>query len=39
MGKMKGAYSFSAHLKWMPVILIGFFGSIATHFLINSHYF
>lgn len=39
MGKMKGAYSFSAHLKWMPVILIGFFGSIATHFLINAHYF
>ena len=39
MGQMKGAYTFSAHLKWMPVILIGFFGSIATHFVINAHYF
>jgi Na+/H+ antiporter NhaD/arsenite permease-like protein len=39
MGQMKGLYSFSAHLKWMPVILIGFFGSIATHFLINGSYF
>jgi Na+/H+ antiporter NhaD/arsenite permease-like protein len=39
MGQMKGSYTFSAHLKWMPVILIGFFGSIAMHFLINAHYF
>lgn len=39
MGQMKGIYSFGVHLKWMPVILLGFFGSIATHFLINSHYF
>ncbi len=39
MGQMKGSYTFSAHLKWMPVILIGFFGSIATHFFINAHYF
>lgn len=39
MGQMKGIYTFSAHLKWMPVILLGYFGSIATHFLINGHYF
>lgn len=39
MGQMKGIYTFSAHLKWMPVILLGFFGSIATHFLLNGHYF
>ena len=39
MGQLKGVYTFSAHLKWMPVILLGFFGSIATHFLINSAYF
>ncbi len=32
-------YTFSAHLKWMPVILLGFFGSIGTHFLINGSYF
>jgi len=39
MGQLKGIYTFSAHLKWMPVILLGYFGSIATHFLINGHYF
>ncbi|MBS3963469.1 MAG: sodium:proton antiporter NhaD [Methylomonas sp.] len=39
MGQMKGIYTFSAHLKWMPVILLGFFASIAMHFLINGHYF
>ncbi|WAR43754.1 sodium:proton antiporter NhaD [Methylomonas rapida] len=39
MGQMKGYYTFSTHLKWMPVILLGFFGSIGVHFLINAGYF
>lgn len=39
MGQMKGHYTFSAHLKWMPVIMLGFLGSVATHFFINAHYF
>ncbi|QWF72457.1 sodium:proton antiporter NhaD [Methylomonas paludis] len=39
MGQMRGVYTFSAHLKWMPVILLGFFGSIATHFLLNGRFF
>lgn len=39
MGQMKGIYTFSSHLKWMPVIMLGFFGSIGAHFLINSGYF
>ncbi len=39
MGQMKGIYTFSSHLKWMPVILLGYFSSIVTHFLINGHYF
>ncbi|TAL46222.1 MAG: sodium:proton antiporter [Methylovulum sp.] len=39
MGQAKGIYTFSTHLKWMPVILIGYFGSIAVHFLINGRYF
>ncbi|NJA05698.1 sodium:proton antiporter [Methylococcaceae bacterium WWC4] len=39
MGQVKGVYTFSAHLKWMPVILLGYAGSIAAHFLLNSHYF
>ncbi len=39
MGQMKGYYTFSTHLKWMPVILLGFFGSVGMHFLINAGYF
>ncbi|WP_240342585.1 sodium:proton antiporter NhaD [Methylococcus sp. EFPC2] len=39
MGQAKGVYTFSSHLKWMPVILLGYFGSIAAHFLINGRYF
>jgi len=39
MGQAKGIYTFSSHLKWMPVILLGYFGSIAVHFLINADYF
>jgi len=26
-------------LKWAPVIVLGYFGSIAAHFLINGRYF
>jgi Na+/H+ antiporter NhaD/arsenite permease-like protein len=39
MGQAKGIYTFTSHLKWTPVIALGYFGSIATHFLINGHYF
>ncbi|WP_232470471.1 MULTISPECIES: sodium:proton antiporter NhaD [Methylococcus] len=39
LGQAKGYYSFGAHLKWVPVILLGYFASIGTHFLINRSYF
>ncbi len=39
MGQAKGIYTFTSHLKWTPVIVLGYFGSIAAHFLINSRYF
>ncbi len=39
MGQAKGIYNFTQHLKWTPVIALGFFGSIAAHFLINGRYF
>ena len=39
LGQTKGVYSFVAHLKWLPVIALGYAGSIVTHFLINSRYF
>ncbi|WP_370869928.1 sodium:proton antiporter NhaD [Methylobacter sp.] len=39
MGQAKGIYTFTSHLKWAPVIALGYFGSIAVHFLINGRYF
>jgi len=39
MGQTKGIYSFVSHLKWAPAIVLGYFGSIAVHFLINGRYF
>jgi Na+/H+ antiporter NhaD/arsenite permease-like protein len=39
MGQAKGIYTFTTHLKWTPVIALGFVGSVAIHFLINFRYF
>ena len=39
MGQAKGIYTFTSHLKWTPVIALGYAGSIAAHFLINARYF
>jgi hypothetical protein len=39
MGQAKGVYTFVSHLKWMPAIALGYIGSIAAHFLINSRFF
>jgi Na+/H+ antiporter NhaD/arsenite permease-like protein len=39
LGQMKGGYTFGYHLKWFPVILLGYFVSIAVHFWINARYF
>jgi Na+/H+ antiporter NhaD/arsenite permease-like protein len=39
MGQAKGIYTFTSHLKWTPVIILGYFGSIAAHFLINGRFF
>jgi len=39
MGQAKGVYTFTTHLKWTPAILLGYFGSIAVHFFMNSRYF
>ncbi|MGX2042096.1 sodium:proton antiporter NhaD [Methylocaldum sp. MU1018] len=39
LGQAKGVYTFGAHLKWMPVIALGYAGSIVVHFLINGRYF
>jgi len=39
MGQARGQYTFFGHLKWMPVIALGYAASIATHFWINAAMF
>ncbi|WFP50871.1 sodium:proton antiporter NhaD [Methylomonas sp. EFPC3] len=39
LGQAKGQYTFSNHMKWCPVILLGYFASIGVHFLVNAHSF
>jgi len=36
MGSSKHKYTFFSHLKWTPVIAIGYFASIFTHYLVNG---
>jgi len=36
MGQAKGQYTFVGHLKWMPVIALGYAASIATHLWLNA---
>ena len=39
MGQARGVYTFFSHLKWTWAIVLGYFSSIATHFLINGELF
>jgi len=39
MGSARGYYTFFGHLKWMPVIALGYIGSILAHFWVNSALF
>jgi Na+/H+ antiporter NhaD/arsenite permease-like protein len=39
LGMTKGQYSFLDHLRWSPVILLGYFAAIGVHFLVNARYF
>jgi Na+/H+ antiporter NhaD/arsenite permease-like protein len=39
MGQAKGHYTFLSHLRWSWAILLGYIGSIAMHFWINSRLF
>ncbi|MBL4797268.1 MAG: sodium:proton antiporter NhaD [Oleispira sp.] len=36
MGQARGHYTFFSHLKWTPVIALGYGASIYTHYLING---
>ena len=39
MGSARGYYTFFGHLKWMPVIALGYVASILVHFWVNSALF
>ena len=39
MGQARGMYTFFGHLKWTPVIALGYAASIYVHMLVNSSYF
>jgi Na+/H+ antiporter NhaD/arsenite permease-like protein len=39
MGQARGIYTFGAHLKWMPVISLGYIASILTHLWLNAELF
>ena len=36
MGVARGHYTFLSHLKWTPVLLLGYAASVGVHFLING---
>lgn len=36
MGVARGQYTFFGHLKWAPVLMLGYAAAIGTHFLIND---
>ena len=36
MGQSRGMYTFFSHMKWTPVIALGYVASILTHYLING---
>ena len=38
MGQARGTYTFFSHLRWTPVIALGYALSIWAHFLINSRF-
>jgi Na+/H+ antiporter NhaD/arsenite permease-like protein len=39
MGQTRGNYTFFGHLKWSPVIALGYAASIAVHMWINGRLF
>ncbi len=39
MGQARGKYTFFGHLKWTPVIALGYVASILVHFWVNASLF
>ena len=38
MGQARGLYTFFGHLKWTPIIALGYAASIWVHLMVNSGY-
>jgi Na+/H+ antiporter NhaD/arsenite permease-like protein len=36
MGVSKGQYTFMGHLRWMPILLLGYGAAVAVHYLLNG---
>ena len=36
MGSARGMYTFGSHLKWTPVIVLGYAASVYAHYLLNA---
>jgi Na+/H+ antiporter NhaD/arsenite permease-like protein len=39
MGQARGTYTFFSHLKWTPVIALGYAASILVHMWVNADLF
>jgi hypothetical protein len=39
MGQARGIYTFTAHLRWIWAVGLGYAASIGTHFLLNADTF
>ncbi|QSX32920.1 sodium:proton antiporter NhaD [Shewanella avicenniae] len=39
MGQARGIYTFGAHLKWTPVVALGYIASILVHYFLNNSLF
>lgn len=39
MGQARGIYTFASHLKWTPIIALGYIASIYVHLWVNASHF
>jgi NhaD family Na+/H+ antiporter len=39
MGQARGSYTFMGHLRWMPVVALGYMAAIACHLWLNAELF
>ncbi|ALS99455.1 sodium:proton antiporter NhaD [Lacimicrobium alkaliphilum] len=39
MGQARGYYTFASHLKWTPVILLGYAAGVLVHLYLNTRFF